>query len=249
LSAMDYRLTDEQSDPPGVSDRFYTERLIRLPGSFFCYQPPDDAPEVNSLPAAESGRVTFGCFNSASKITPAAMEAWLEVLARLPGSRLLVLGNRGGHLETRLHQLARRQDVDPARIELHERLPNQEYMRLLGSADIGLDSFPFNGHTTTCDSIWMGLPVVMLEGDTYASRFGGSVLANLGLEHLMTRGIETYIDVAVNLASDLDALAHLRGALRPRMAASVLLDFEGFTRNLESEYRTMWRRWCANPQR
>jgi protein O-GlcNAc transferase len=118
-------------------------------------------------------------------------------------------------------------------------------MRLIQRADIALDPFPFNGHTTTCDSIWMGVPVVMLEGDTYAARFGGSVLANVGLEDLIAKTVDEYVEIAVDLALDLDRLERLREELRPRMAASALLDFAGFARHVETAYRRMWRKWCA----
>jgi predicted O-linked N-acetylglucosamine transferase (SPINDLY family) len=245
MSAMDYRLTDERSDPSGLTDSFYSEQLVRLPRSFFCYRPPDVAPAITPLPAQETGHVTFGAFNSLAKTTPQAITAWLQVLARVPGSRLLILAPRGGHLERIVRASAGQQDIDPKRIELCDRRPLHEYLQLLQQADIGLDPFPFNGHTTTCDSIWMGVPVVMLEGNTYASRFGGSVLANVGLEHLITRSVRQYVDAAENLAGDLIALAKLRGELRGRMSNSPLLDFPGFTRNVEQAYRQMWRAWCA----
>ncbi|HEV3136534.1 MAG TPA: hypothetical protein VGZ26_01495, partial [Pirellulales bacterium] len=246
MTAMDYRLTDERADPPGVTDPFYTERLVRLPRSFFCYRPPDEAPPVAPPPALDAGYVTFGSFNNFAKVSPGAIDAWLQILARVPRSRLLVLANRGGYLERHLHALAQQHGVDSTRIELRNKLPTAEYLRLIAQADIALDPFPFNGHTTTCDSIWMGVPVVMLQGNTYASRFGGSVLGNVGLDPLITRSAEQYVDAAVELAGDLDALARMRGELRGRMADSALLDFRGFTGNLEQVYRQMWNTWCAS---
>jgi predicted O-linked N-acetylglucosamine transferase (SPINDLY family) len=148
-----------------------------------------------------------------------------------------------------LHESAAARGIDPSRIELFDKCASADYLRLQQRADIALDPFPFNGHTTTCDSIWMGLPVVMLEGDMYASRFGGSVLANVGLEDLIARTPSQYVDIAVALASDLDRLIDLRRNLRGRMAASPLLDHQGFTRNLESAYRQMWLDWCATRQK
>ncbi len=168
MSAMDYRLTDEQADPPGRTDAFYTEQLVRLPRSFFCYRPDDYGLEVSPLPALERGFVTFGSFNLFAKVTPRVLDVWLGILARVPRSRLMVLANCGGYAERLLHAGAQARGIESGRVEVFERLPRIDYLRLMQQVDIALDPFPFNGHTTTCDSIWMGLPVVMLEGQTYA---------------------------------------------------------------------------------
>ena len=138
--------------------------------------------------------MTFGSFNHLFKVTPRVIDAWLTILQRVPDSRLLVLAYRGGYVEKQLHALAGERGIAASRIELCDQRPPFEYLRLQQRADIALDPFPFNGHTTTCDSIWMGVPVVMLQGDTYASRFGGSVLANVGLEscwRVRSRGTST----------------------------------------------------------
>ncbi len=244
MSAMDYRLTDQRADPLGQSEPYYTEQLIRLPRSFFCYRPSDDAPAVTPLPAASAGHVTFGSLNHIAKITPEALASWCQILARVPNSRLFILANRGGYAERHLHEVVRSHGIDSARVEVCDKRPRLDYLRLIGRADIALDPFGFNGHTTTCDSIWMGVPVVMLEGQTYASRFGGSVLANVGLEDWITHSPDEYVEWAVARAADLTRLSSLREELRSRMAKSVLLDFAGFTRNLELAYRQMWRAWC-----
>ena len=244
MSAMDYRLTDAQADPPGTTDAYYTEKLVRLPRSFFCYRPADDSPEVTPLPASSNGVVTFGSFNSLVKISDQVVRAWLEILGRVPGSRLLILANREGVFERRLRDLTGQRGIVQDRIEVCDRRPHREYLELIQRADISLDPFPFNGHTTTCDSIWMGVPVLVLEGATYASRFGGSVLRNMGLESWIATSIEAYVETAVWQAEDSGALLKLRHELRPRMAISVLLDSDGFTRNLEHAYRRMWKTWC-----
>jgi protein O-GlcNAc transferase len=246
MSAMDYRLTDEQADPPGMSEMFYTEKLIRLPRSFFCYRPPGAAPPVTPLPTSAAGRVTFGSFNNFAKVGSEALAAWWNILKRVPESRLLVLAYGAAEVARQLHASIRAAGIEPDRLEVFDQRPLGEYLQLIQQADIGLDPFPFTGHTTTCDSIWMGVPVVMLRGNTYASRFGGSVLANVGLDHLMTNSVEQYVDVAVELAGNLDALARMRGELRGRMADSALVDFRGFTGNLEQVYRQMWVAWCAS---
>jgi predicted O-linked N-acetylglucosamine transferase (SPINDLY family) len=247
MTAMDYRLTDERADPVGATDRYYTEQLLRLPRAFFCYQP-FESPPISPLPALAAGHVTFGSFNNFAKVMPEVIDAWLEILDRVPRSRLLVLAYSGGYLERQLHELAARRGIEPERIELCNKRFRPEYLELVARADVALDPFPFNGHTTTCDSIWMGVPVVMLEGDSYASRFGGSVLANVGLEDLITRSVADYIARAVHLAGDLDRLGQLRNELRARMETGPLMDFAGFTRELEQTYRRMWRHWCERPR-
>jgi len=246
LSAMNYRLTDAWADPPGATDRFYTEQLYRLPEAFFCYQPLADSPPLTALSAESNGYVTFGSFNNFAKVTPQVIATWLEILRRTPNARLSVLAQRGGSLEARLRAEAARHGIEPNRIELHDKRPTGDYLRLIQQADISLDPFPFNGHTTTCDAIWMGVPVVMLAGRNYVSRFGGSVLRNVGLNSLIAETRQQYVDIAVQLASDVPALARLRSELRSRMAQSRLLDFQGFTRDVEQAYREMWRAWCAS---
>jgi predicted O-linked N-acetylglucosamine transferase (SPINDLY family) len=247
MSAMDYRLSDAWADPPGWTDEYHTEKLVRLPRAFFCYRPDDVSPQVGPLPALGSGRVTFGAFNNFAKASAAAVEAWLDILAQTPNSRLLLLARGGGRIEDRLSRMAGERGVDPARIEYCTKRPRPAYLELVRQADIALDPFPFNGHTTTCDAIWMGVPVVMLAGQSYATRFGGSVLLNVGLEHFIADSPAAYVEAAVRLASNLSELAELRESLRPTMQASPLLDATGFTRNLEAAYRNMWRAWCERP--
>jgi predicted O-linked N-acetylglucosamine transferase (SPINDLY family) len=164
----------------------------------------------------------------------------------VPNSRLLVLANRGGHAERRFGELASAGGIDPGRIEFFDKCPRARFYQLVQQADLALDPFPFNGHTTTCDAIWLGVPVVMLQGTAYASRFGSSVLAGVGLDDFIARSTDEYVELAVGLASDRDRLAALRAELRPRMAESVLLDFAGFARKVEAAYRQMWRDWCQS---
>lgn len=245
MSAMDYRLTDERADPTGQTEHLYTEKLARLDGAFFCYRPSPDAPEVTPLPARASGAITFGSFNNFTKVTPRVTAAWMEILARLPESRLIVLASGQDSLRRHFDRLAQGHGLDPARIDVVAKRPRADYLRLIASVDIALDPFPFNGHTTTCDSLWQGVPVVMLEGQVYAQRFGASTLASVGLEDWIAHSVDAYIDLAVRHASDWDALEQLRAELRPRMAASVLLDHAGFARKVEAAYRRMWIDWCT----
>jgi predicted O-linked N-acetylglucosamine transferase (SPINDLY family) len=244
MSAMDYRLTDALADPPGLTDAFYTETLVRLPQAFFCYDPLGEAP-LGPLPARTAGHITFGSFNNYAKVQPETIDTWFKLLVRVAGSRLLVLADRGGYVEQHLHSQAARRGLAPTRIEICDKRPRPEYLSLIARADIALDPFPMNGHTTTCDAIWMGVPVVMLLGETYASRFGGSVLAGVGLEATcIAHCQDEYIDKAAKLAGDLDELERLRKELRPRMVASPLMDAPGFARRLEHAYRNMWKSWC-----
>ncbi len=244
MSAMDYRLTDEHADPPGATDEFYSERLVRLPRSFFCFQPPEPSPDVNELPAVTRGHVTFASLNHINKLTPDALRTWAKILLAVRDSRLIVLAYSGGQLARNIWDVMAREGVEPGRVEIVDKRPRYEYLRLHHEIDIALDSFPFNGHTTICDALWMGVPSIMLEGSTYASRFGGSTLRNVGLSELIACSPGQYVEIATALAGDLPRLVQLRRDLRSRMRASPLVDAVGFTRNLESAYRHMWRAWC-----
>ncbi len=246
MVAMDYRLTDAWSDPPGTTDRYYTERLVRLPRSFFCYQPDAEAPPVSSLPAASRGHITFGSFNHVSKITPEVLATWAELLRAVPGSRLVFLAHATPWLAAHVRDALARHGIAADRVELASRRPHAEYLALISTVDVALDAFPFNGHTTTCDCLWQGVPVVMLAGKTYVSRFGSSALVNLDLQEWIATTPQQYVETAAHLASDLSRLAELRAGLRERMAASPILDAGGFTRNLEAAYREMWQAWCSS---
>jgi predicted O-linked N-acetylglucosamine transferase (SPINDLY family) len=246
MAAFDYRLTDDHADPPGTTDAYYTEKLVRLPRSFFCYLPDRQAPPPGPLGALDRGYVTFGSFNQFSKVTPQVLETWARLLAAVPRSRLILLSRFSPWLEARVAALFERHGVDPARVELAPRRAHHEYLKLITTADIALDSFPFNGHTTNCDCLWQGVPVVTMLGRMYASRFGSTAHVNLRLEELIADSPGRYIEIASALAADLSRLSELRAALRARMLDSPLLDAQGFTRNLEAAYREMWDRWCAS---
>ncbi len=244
MAAMDYRLTDTYCDPPGTTESLHTEQLVRLPTTFFCYLPSADAPLVVPAPAATAGYVTFGSVNNFAKVTPQVLATWAEILRHVPDSRLVIRADMTDSLRTRLVELFAEQGIDERRLELVNRLPRPQYLRLIERLDIALDPFPFNGHTTTCDCLWQGVPVVTLSGQTYVSRFGGSGLATLGMHELIATTREQYVETAVTLAGDIGRLEHYRATLRERMAASPLLDFSTFTRKLETAYRQVWTAWC-----
>lgn len=248
LEAMDYRLSDPYLDPPGddeqpgPNDRFYSEKTIRLPDSFWCYDPLSDAPCVSEPPAVRNGYVTFGCLNNFCKVTGRTLELWAKVLAAVPGSRLLVLVPRGGARERLLERLGQ-EGVDPTRIEFTDRQPRSRYLELYHRIDISLDTFPYNGHTTSLDSMWMGVPVVTIVGRTAVGRGGWSQLCNLGLKELAARSEKHFPRVAMDLAADLNRLRRLRSTLRERLARSPLMNAPRFARGIEAAYRRMWQEW------
>ena len=245
MSAIDYRLTDDHADPPGTTDRYYTEKLVRLPRSFFCYRPDPTAPPTARLPALDRGLVTFGSFSQFSKVTPDVLAAWAELLRAVDKSRLVLLAHATPWLEHYVAESFERHGVDAGRVELTSQRPHQQYLALISQVDLALDPFPFNGHTTTCDCLWQGVPVVMMAGRTYASRFGSTALVNLGLGDLIADTTTQYVEIAARLAGDLQRLTDLRAGLRSRMTESPLLDAQGFTRHLEAAYREMWAMWCG----
>jgi predicted O-linked N-acetylglucosamine transferase (SPINDLY family) len=247
LQAMDYRLTDALADPPGTTEHLHSEQLIRLPESAWCYRPAAEAPPVSVLPALAAGQITFGCFNALPKISGPQLQLWSGILRDVPGSRLL-LKNRGlrdpstqEHLRARLEEAG----VAQERIELVAYARNlAEHLALYSRVDIALDTFPYHGTTTTCEALWMGVPVVTLAGKTHTSRVGVSLLTNAGLSELIARSPEEYAQLAATLAGDLPRLSRLRGTLRGRLEQSPLMDAPRFARDIEAAYRTMWRHWC-----
>jgi predicted O-linked N-acetylglucosamine transferase (SPINDLY family) len=245
LSAIDSRLSDPYLDPVGVDESVYSEQTIRLPHSFWCYDPLDcRGIPINSLPALQNGFVTFGCLNNFCKVNQQVLSLWAAVLRKIEHSRLLLLSEGGSHHQRTLDFL-KQEEVNPDRVEFVPRQPRQKYMELYHRIDLGLDTFPYNGHTTSLDSFWMGVPVVTLVGQTPVSRAGWSQLSNLGLPELAGKTPEEFVRIAVELARDLPRLQELRSTLRQRMERSPLTDAPGFARGIEAAYRQMWRRWCA----
>ncbi len=245
MAAMDLHISDAQIDPPGAAEPLYRERLLRLPHGVVCYQPSADAPAVNALPALQQGHVTFGSFNNFLKITDATKRAWARLLARLPEARLRMVGVWAGEACDRMLEIFETEGVYADRIDVAGRLPYAAYLEQYRHADIALDPHPYNGGTTTLESLWMGLPVVTLAGSPGFPRCAASHLHNLGLDDLIANSWDEYIDIAARLAADVPRLAALRSGLRARMRDSALLDAAGFTAALESLYRQAWREWCA----
>ena len=225
-----------------------SETPIHLPDTFWCYDPLTTEPAISAPPCLETGFVTFGCLNNFCKVNENVLRLWAQVLKNADRSRLILLCPEGSHRQPLL-DLLQREGIDPGRIEFIGRLPRRQYLELYHRIDAGLDTFPCNGHTTSLDSFWMGVPVVTLVGPTVFGRAGLSQLSNLGLPELIALTPEQYVEIAAGLASDLPRLAELRRTLRPRMLASPLMDGPRFARNIGAAYRQMWRTWCAGGER
>jgi protein O-GlcNAc transferase len=246
MAEMDWFLTDRWETPDGF-ERFYSEKLLRLPDGYICYSPPPHAPDVVRPPALANGFVTFGCFNNLAKITPRVLEAWAAILHRVPNARLIL----------KTHQLSDGPTADGFaadlaalgvtgdRIELRGSSGHRAFMGEYGDVDIVLDPFPYSGGLTTCEALWMGVPTITLPGEIFASRHSTSHLSNAGLADWVTVSIEDYIETAVTRAADPRALAALRAGLRERVRRSPLCDAPRFGRGLGAALRHAWQAWCG----
>jgi predicted O-linked N-acetylglucosamine transferase (SPINDLY family) len=244
LETMDYRLSDPYLDPPEF-DGHYVEKTIRLPDSFWCYDPvamgvADDLP-VNELPALRNGYITFGCLNNFAKVNDATLRLWTVVMGAVRESRLLLQSPQG---ETRRSLIAKFSEcgINARRLTFVGYQKRAAYFKLYHQIDIGLDTLPYNGHSTSLDSLWMGAPVVTLAGNTVVGRAGWSQLNNLKLTELSAKTPNEFVQIAVKLASDPSILAAMRAGMRQRMLQSPLTDGKKFARNIESAYRQMWRK-------
>lgn len=246
VPAIGYRLTDHIADPPGEPRR-HTEELIRLPTGLFCYHPPPNCPAVTSPPIDSNGFVTFGSFNNLAKIGEPVLDLWAELLRSIPHSRLLMkncsFADQSTQDNYRQHFLKR--GIAGDRLELLAHAPSvQQHLALYGRVDITLDSFPYTGATTSCESLWMGVPVVTLSGVNYVGRLSASLLMQLGLGRFIAHNDREYLRIVQQLAADHQSLVQLRSSLRKMMTASNVCDATGAARALEQAYRMMWQRWC-----
>jgi predicted O-linked N-acetylglucosamine transferase (SPINDLY family) len=247
LPAMDYKIVDSYTDPPGETDHYYTEELIRMPEGFLCYLPPADCPEITPPPALSTGNTCFGSFNNFSKVSFEVVKLWISILRSVPNATLLLKAKCFSDEQTRRYaqDMFSRADIDSDRISLIPwEMSTHAHLDLYNRVDIALDTFPYNGTTTTCEALYMGVPVITLAGNTHASRVGVSILSNIGLPELIAQTSEEYISKAVDLAHDLEKLRSLRISLRGIMSRSPLTDAKKFTRHLEEVYRNIWAKWC-----
>jgi predicted O-linked N-acetylglucosamine transferase (SPINDLY family) len=251
LAAVDYRITDAYADPPGVTDRFHTERLLRLEGGFLCYPPPSDAPGCGLAETAGDGSPVFGCFNTALKLNGAVAACWSQILAAVPGSilKLRALQFRYPEATEAARALFVSNGISPDRLSLSPwRASIGEGLADYAGIDVALDPFPYNGTTTTCEALWMGVPVVTLAGHAHAGRVGVSLLRAAGLERqCVASSIEDYVQKAGSLAGDPAQRRRWRTELRPSLAKSSLMDAERFAREIEQALRASWRHYCSGP--
>ncbi len=232
LAAMDYLLADPFEVPPGA-EKDYPEGVLRMPDDYICYEPPDRAPPVAPLPARQRGSVTFASFNNGSKLNGEVLAVWAEILRRVPGSRLVLqyAGLDDPDTQKRFRDHLAAADIDPSRLELHGWTSQKQILERYNEVDVALDPFPYSGGLTTCEALWIGVPVVTWPGQTFAGRHSLSHLTNVGLTETIARDRDHYVELAVGLANDLDRLSALRAGLRERVAASPLCDGPRFARN------------------
>jgi predicted O-linked N-acetylglucosamine transferase (SPINDLY family) len=248
VEAIQYRISDAITDPPG-NEAFSAEALLRLPDGFHCYEPPIDAPPVEPAPSSGTGYVTFASFNTLAKANSKVFEQWRRILAAVPRSRLFIKALSLADPDTRAACIERlvAEGIPPDRLECAPGTRTRaEHLAAYHRVDIALDTFPYNGTTTTCEALWMGVPVVTLVGDRHAGRVSASLLTQMHLEDLVARAPDEYVATAIALARDPSRRSALRAGMRERMRASSLMDAKRRTRNLEQAYRSAWLRWCES---
>jgi predicted O-linked N-acetylglucosamine transferase (SPINDLY family) len=245
MTQIDYRLTDIIADPPG-SEKYYSEKLFYLPDIFLCYGPCGIQLPIGPLPYLETKRITFGCFNNSTKINPLIIDLWSQILKNVPNSQMLLKFKSGQDDEIRDMFLTRFEEAGIAkdRIAISGWLQSPHDLNLYNKVDIALDTFPYNGTTTTCQSILMGVPVVSLVGEHHMSRVGLSILTNLGMEFFAAPTPQQYIARATALALKPESISKIRTTMRDRMRGSTLCNKAIFAARMEKAYRTMWQTWC-----
>jgi predicted O-linked N-acetylglucosamine transferase (SPINDLY family) len=241
VQTIRYRFSDAQIESP-ESPPMPWEEAIKLPACFWCYDPLTTEPAVNELPALKSGRITFGCLNSFAKVNDRVLELWMRVLKATPGQLLLLAP--AGSSRKRIYEICDRAGVNANRIEFVDRCGRAEYLKLYNQIDLGLDTFPYNGHTTSLDSLWMGVPMITMIGKTLVGRAAWSQLSNLDLKGFAARSEDEYVRLATILSGNLERLAEIRSGLRAKMQNSPLMNAAAFARGVETAYRDLWRRWC-----
>jgi len=246
LTEIDYRISDSYLDPPGMTEAEHTETLARLPNAA-CFAPLQAGPEVGELPASRNGFVTFGSVNQWSKVGPPVLDAWCAILRRTANSRLVAVctAARNAQFVKEVAEQFERRGVESSRIELQPMRPLREFLDLLQGVDIALDPFPYGGGTTTMHCLWMGVPVIALAGTRAFSRNAVGPLSEVGLKELIATDAAAYIDIACDLAADLERVTAMHQSLRWRMTSSPLMAQSLFARNMETLLRRMWRDYCC----
>jgi predicted O-linked N-acetylglucosamine transferase (SPINDLY family) len=248
VETIQYRITDALADPIGLTEAHHTEKLIRLPKTAWCYRPPASAPPVSELPAKTHGYITFGSFNSFAKVNATVIQAWAQILKQVHGAQLLLRANGldQASVQTKLRKAFADLGVPGDRIVMSGRVTNiEEHLAHYSQIDLALDPFPYNGTTTTCEALWMGVPVVTVAGSEHRSRVGVSLLTNVGLDALVAGDIDHYIAKVIELSANLHALSELRKGLRNQMQNSPLRDEPGFVREFDAALQSIWQEWCV----
>jgi predicted O-linked N-acetylglucosamine transferase (SPINDLY family) len=249
LQSCDHVITDVDLDPEGTTEEFHTERLLRLPRTMHCYRPPADAPHVQSK-SLESGAVQFGSFNRIDKLTPATLELWLPLLRAVPDAHLTLRSPGLADEDTRAELLKRFAEggIDAGRLTMLPRdlTLDEHFLARYHTIDLAIDSFPYNGTTTTCEALWMGVPVLTMCGKTRVTRTTAGILRAIGLDELIASTPQQFTEIGTALAADRKKLRDLRAGMRDRMKASALMDPVSLTQLIEQGYRDAWRGWCAS---
>ncbi len=243
LATMDYRITDAVTDPPAPADAWHCERLLRLPDSQWCFRPFGTPAVPGPLPARDAGFVTFGSFNNLTKASDTLLGCWVQILVNLPTSRLRLTRVRSAQRAAEIVALFGQSGVAPERIECVPYADDPPYGLQFAGVDIALDNYPYNGVTTTCESLYVGVPVISLHGRNGVSRSGLSLLGSLGLGELVASAPEQYVGIAVSLGGDLSRLEQLRASLRARFEQSPLRDEKRFTAKFEELLRVAWQQY------
>ena len=240
IPSYDYLIGDDLVIPP-EEEKFYCEKIVRVPGSYLTFEVTYPVPPVIDPPSLTNRAITFGCLASQYKITNQVIAAWGRILQQLPDSSLVLKNAALASPGTRqfVHGTFERHHIAPERVRLEGPSDHFGFLETYGEIDIALDTFPYNGGTTTTEAIWQGVPVVTFSGDRWVSRTSASILQAAGLGELVGRELEDYISLAIGLANSPDRLLDLRRHMRSRLRASAVCDTQSFARNMERLYTRM----------
>lgn len=249
LSTVDYRIVDNYVEPEEEGDLYTTEKPLRVPHSYFCYTPIEKCPATGDAPALKNGYITFGSFNNYAKVSDAIVDVWAAVLKAIPASKFLLKNQSLKDPDTWEHFKSRMADrgIDTHRLHYSKFAKStQDHLRVYQKVDIALDSFPYNGATTTFEALWMGVPVVTLVGNAHVSRVGKSILKTLGFDNLIANTADEFVTICQTLANDVKYVQNFRQTIREKMQNSPVMDAKTFTRQLEELYQRAWNNWCEN---
>ncbi|MDD2850966.1 MAG: glycosyltransferase [Desulfuromonadaceae bacterium] len=249
MNAIDYRISDFIADPPGLTERFHTEQLLRLPGPFLCFKRYESCPARRFAPSSNNnGSITFASFNNLAKASPTIVGCWIQILQALPNSRLILKAEIFADPEATAMTLER-MGLDPNRVVTVASTPDRgSHLAFYNQVDIALDTFPYHGTTTTCEALSMGVPVVTMVGEHHAARVGVSLLTSIGRKELIAETAEEYVKIAIDLANEPDRLNSLHYSLPDELMSSRLTDEKGFTASLEVKYMEIYQNLCDSAQ-